>query len=398
MARDKSLRNKAAILEGVGPSVGRIPIEDIFSFAEGHDIPGGLIALWFGEGDLPTPEFIGEAAVEALRAGKTFYPPQNGLPALRRALADYLSALHEAPTAEDEVTVTSGAMQAILLALLTVVEAGDNVIIVEPVWPNIKGIAQAVGAEIRPLAMELGEDGWFLDLEKVAAMVDERTRLFFVASPGNPTGAVIDRETQLGLLDLSRRHGFWILSDEVYNRLYFEGEAAPSFNDIRRPGDRVMISNTFSKAWAMTGWRTGWLVHPPELEDIMAMLVQYTTSGVPPFLQKGALAAIRDGEEVVRMMRERCRRGRDIIYEALGTSNRVILPPKPPGAMYVYFGIEGMKDSREAAKKILRLTGVGLTPGVFFSDQFEGFLRLCTCRDESTLLEVAERLRGRFDS
>ena len=143
--------------------------------------------------------------------------------------------------------------------------AGDNVIVVDPVWPNIKGIAQAAGAEVRTVQMDLGEDGWSLDPDKVTALVDGKTRLFNLASPGNPTGAVVDRETQARLLEMSRQHGFWILSDEVYNRLYFEGEAAPSFLDIRQPGDRVMVANSFSKSWAMTGWRLGWVVAPRSL-------------------------------------------------------------------------------------------------------------------------------------
>lgn len=397
MVNDKAISEKAEILKAISPSVGRIPIEDIFTFAEGHELPEELIALWFGEGDLPTPEFIGQAAAEALKGGNTFYPPQNGIPKLRRSLSDYLTELHAGPTAAGEITVTSGAMQAILLALLTVVEAGDNVIVVDPVWPNIKGIAQAVGAEVRLVSMDLAADGWYLDIEKVEAQIDDHTRLLFVASPGNPTGAVVERKTQMRLLELSRQRGFWILSDEVYNRLYFEGNAAPSFLDIRQPGDRVMVANGFSKSWAMTGWRIGWLVHPPELEKIMAMLVQYTTSGVPPFLQFGAAAAIGEGEGLVRQIRERCRDGRDIIYDALAASNRVVLPPKPEGAMYVYFAVEGMADSREAARTLLRRTGVGLTPGVFFSAQSEGFLRLCTCRDPATLKEAAARLAGNLD-
>ncbi len=394
---DEAISEKAEIMRAISPSVGRIPIEDIFSFASGHEVPDNLIALWYGEGDLPTPDFIGDAAADALRAGKTFYPPQNGVPQLRQALSQYLTGLHARPVERQEVTITVGAMDAILLALLIIVEAGDNVIVVDPVWPNIKGIAQAAGAEVRTVQMDLGEDGWSLDPDKVEALVDGKTRLFNLASPGNPTGAVVDRKTQAQLLEMSRQHGFWILSDEVYNRLYFEGEVAPSFLDLRQPGDRVLVANSFSKSWAMTGWRIGWLVHPPELEETLAMLVQYSTSGVATFLQYGALAAIRDGEELVGQIRERCRTGRDIIYEALESSNRVILPAKPPGAMYAYFAIDGMPDSREAARSILSQTGVGLTPGVFFSAQSEGFLRLCTCRDEATLKEAAARLAGNLD-
>lgn len=397
MVNDGHIPDRATTLEAIRPAIGRIPIEDIFSFASGHKAPDNLIALWYGEGDLPTPAFIGDAAAEALRAGKTFYPPQNGLPQLRQALSQYLTGLHGRPVEHQEVTITVGGMDAILLALLIIVEAGDNVIVVDPVWPNIKGIAQAVGAEVRPVSMDLGEDGWSLDPEKVKAQIDNKTRLLFVASPGNPTGAVVDRETQMRLLEMSRQHGFWILSDEVYSRLYFEGDAAPSLLDIRQPADRVMVANSFSKSWAMTGWRIGWLVHPPELEETIAMLVQYSTSGVATFLQYGAVAAVRDGEGLVGQIREQCRTGRDIIYEAIGASSRVVLPPKPPGSMYVYFALDGMPDSRQAARSILSRTGVGLTPGSFFSAQAEGFLRLCTCRNEATIKEAAARLAGNLD-
>ncbi|MEE8370665.1 MAG: pyridoxal phosphate-dependent aminotransferase [Sphingomonadales bacterium] len=385
-------RAGAATLDAIRQNVRRIPVDNIAALVAEGGGDKNFIPLWFGEGDLPTPDFICQAAIEALRGGDTFYMPQNGIPELRRGLADYLSSLHGISLGPERITVTVGGMGAILLAISLVAGEGDNIIVVDPVWPNIKGMVEIAGAEVRPVAMDLGEEGWSLDPEKIAANVDGRTRAVFLASPGNPTGAVVSREAAEALLELSRQHGFWILADEVYSRLHFELEAAPSFLDLAEDGDRLLVINSFSKSWSMTGWRIGWLVHPPELEETLAMMVQFTTSGVAPFLQQGALAALTKGGDFVAQVRRRCKRGCDLVYDALQGSNSLRLQPKPVAGMYVNFAVEGKADSREAARAILRESGVGLAPGAFFGEVSEGWLRLCANRDEAILREAAGRL------
>ena len=370
-----------------------IPLENIANIAKQAFDKTTIIPLWFGEGDLPTPAFIGEAALAGIRAGHTFYSHQNGIPELRGTLPDYHSRLLGTAIEADRITVTSGGMPAIMLAVELLVDRGDNVVVIDPVWPNIGGIVQVAGGEVRSVRMDHGPAGWALDVDKVRAACDARTKAIFYASPGNPTGAMIPLETQAELLALGRERGIWLLSDEVYHRLVFGREAAPSLLSIAEPEDRLMIINSFSKSWAMTGWRLGWLVHPPSIAPQLATLTQYVTSGTTTFLQDAAIAAIRDGERFVAEMNRYCADGMRIVCDALDTMPRVRLATRPSAAMYVFFEIEGMPDSKAGCLEILERTSVGLAPGIFFGPGSESFYRICFCRDPAVLADAMERLR-----
>jgi aspartate/methionine/tyrosine aminotransferase len=269
---------------------------------------------------------------------------------------------------------------------------GDNLIVVDPVWPNAGGMAQIVGAEVRSVRMDHGQGGWTLDPQKVAAIMDDRTRAVFFASPGNPTGAMIPLETQAALLEACRKRGVWLIADEVYNRLAFGRNAAPTILDIGAPEDRLIVINSFSKSWAMTGWRLGWMVHPPSVGPTLAMMTQYTTSGVATFLQHAGVAAISEGEPFVAWMRGYCEDGMRIVCDALEAMPRVRLGPRPQAGMYAFFEIDGMPDSRAACLDILAKTSVGLAPGRFFGPGSEGFLRACVCRKPEVLTEAMGRL------
>jgi aspartate aminotransferase len=283
-------------------------------------------------------------------------------------------------------------MNAIMLALQLICEAGDNIIAVDPVWPNTGGMARLLGAEVRSARMDHGQGGWRLDVGKVAAAMDGRTRAVFFASPGNPTGAMVPMETQAELLALCRARGVWLIADEVYNRLAFGLNAAPTILDIAEPEDRLMVINSFSKSWAMTGWRLGWMVHPPSIGATLAMMTQYTTSGVTTFLQHAGVAAIAEGEPFVAWMRSYCERGMGIVCEALERLPRVRLGPRPVAGMYAFFEVDGMPDARQACLDILAATSVGLAPGLFFGPGSEGFLRACVCRRPEALTEAMARL------
>ncbi|HLZ96700.1 MAG TPA: pyridoxal phosphate-dependent aminotransferase [Steroidobacteraceae bacterium] len=368
-------------------------LENIATVAKQAFDNTSVIPLWFGEGDLPTPAFIGEAAAAGIRAGHTFYSHQNGIPALRETLSDYYSRTHGSAVGPERITVSSGGMPAIMLAIELLVDRGDNIVVIDPVWPNIGGIVRMVGGEVRSVRMDLGSDGWALDLERVRAACDARTKAIFYASPGNPTGAMIPLETQAALLALARERGIWILADEVYNRLMFGASAAPSLVTIAAPEDRVLIINSFSKSWAMTGWRLGWLVHPPSIAPQLAMMTQYVTSGTTTFLQDAAIAAIREGEPFVAEMNRYCETGMTIVCDALDTMPRVRLAARPQAAMYVFFEIDGLADSRAACLDILERTRVGLAPGSFFGPGSESFFRICFCRSPAVLADAMERLR-----
>jgi aspartate aminotransferase len=379
-------------LAGARESLRRMSLENISTVAGAAIGDPSIIPLWFGEGDLATPAFVGEAMARAVRAGQTFYTFQNGIPELRQTLADYLTGLNQRPVQADRITVTGGGMAAIMLSVQLVAETGDNIIVIDPVWPNIAGMTQLVGAESRSVRMDLGPDGWSLDLDKVAAAMDERTRAVIFASPANPTGAMIPTETQIALLDLCRARGVWVVADEVYNRLVFGRRNAASILDHAEPEDRVLVINSFSKSWAMTGWRLGWLTHPPSLGPTLAMMIQYTSTGVTTALQHAGVAAVRNGEPFVKQMRDYCEAGVTLVHNALERFGRVRVAPRPVAGMYAMFEVDGMSDSREACLSILRQTRVGLAPGYFFGPGSNSYLRLCACRAPAVLAEAMERL------
>jgi aspartate/methionine/tyrosine aminotransferase len=242
--------------------------------------------------------------------------------------------------------------------------------------------------------MDETAEGWRLDLDRVFAACDARTRAIMFSSPANPSGWTASRAELAALLDFSRRTGTWIIADEVYNRLYFAAEAAPSILALAEDEDRALSVNSFSKGWAMTGWRIGWLSHPPALSKTLGAMTQYINSGTAGFVQAGATAALTKGEPVVAAMRDRCRAGIDAAWDALGAVNRLRLGPKPPGGMYAFFRIEGIDDSREAAHMILETARVGLAPGYLFGKPARAFLRMCVARETGQIAAAAERIAG----
>ncbi len=388
-----SARPGSSALDGIREHLRRMPVENIAELARNaHRMPD-LIPLWFGEGDLPTPRFAADAVARALAEGKVFYTQQNGVMELRVALAEYLTGLGRTRIPAERVTVTAGGMGAILLAVSLVLNPGDSVAIVDPVWPNIAGAVRMVGGVPRSVPMDLTPAGWQLDLAKLEASFDRTTKAVFFASPGNPTGAIIPVETQRALLELCRRRGIWIIADEVYCRLAFGQRSVPSFADLAEPEDRVLIVNSFSKSWAMTGWRLGWLVHPPALESLLANMTQFSNSGLPTFLQHAAITVLRDGEDFVAKMNAYCENGIALVCDAFEGMARVGPVYRPTAAMYVFFAVDGMTDSRLACKTIAEEARVGLAPGAFFGSGFDGFLRVCCSRAPEQLQLAMERLR-----
>jgi aspartate/methionine/tyrosine aminotransferase len=364
-------------------------IAQVFALGFGRD---DLIPLWVGEGDLPTPAFIADAASAALAAGHTFYTHKRGLPELRQALTDYTNGLYGSAVEFEQVSVTSSGMNAITLVLQTMVRPGDKVAVVTPIWPNILSAVQIAGGLVEPAPLDaLPEGGFRLDLERLEAALDERTRALFVASPGNPTGWMMEPEEQRAVLELCRRRRIWLVADEVYARFAYDRPHAPSFLQWARPEDPLIVVNSFSKAWAMTGWRLGWLIHPPSLAATFDRLIEFNTSGAQAFLQYGCLAAIRDGEPFVAEMVERCRLGGELVFQRLSALPRVRID-RPRGAFYAFFALEGLTDSLGFATTLLDRTGVGLAPGAAFGPGGEGHMRLCFASGRGRLAEAMDRL------
>jgi aspartate/methionine/tyrosine aminotransferase len=353
----------------------------------------GMIPLWAGEGDLPTPGFICDAATRSLAAGETFYTWQRGIPELRQALADYRGKLDGRAAKPERFFITGSGMQAIQTVMRMMAGAGDEVVVPTPSWPNCSAAVEIGGARAVNVPMSFTDNGWQLDLDRVFASCTDRTRAIFINSPGNPTGWVADRETQVAVLEFARKSGIWIVADEVYERYYFDGTRAPSFRDVAEDDDPIIYVNTFSKNWAMTGWRIGWIEAPASLGQVIENLVQYSTSGVAAFMQRAAIAGLTQGDEFIAYQVERAHRGRDIVCDTLAATGRVRFA-RPAGAFYLFFSIDGETDVARLGLRLVDEANVGLAPGTAFGPGGEGFMRLCFARGAESLTEAAERLAG----
>ena len=381
---------------GLRQSLEDLPGSLIRHVAEPNMGKEDLLKLWFGEPDVPTPQFIKDAATAALDDNKVFYAQNRGVPELRMAISGYASNLHGRDIGIDRLTVTGSGMNAIMMISDALMSSGDNMVAVGPVWPNCKETVRIMDAEPRQVALRLGDDGrWKLDIDELFAACDHRTRAVFVNSPGNPTGWVMPREEQRVLMEECRKRGIWLVADEVYIRLAYESDLplgrAPSFLDISEPDDRLIVINSFSKSWSMTGWRLGWITHPVDAGDAFEKLVEYNIANPTTFVQYAGITAIRDGEDFIAETLERYRRNRDVVVQRLGAMKRVTLS-RPEGAFYAFFAVEGMTDSVAFAQQLIDDVGVGLAPGLAFSEDGEGWMRLCFSAGTATVSAAIDRL------
>ncbi|TPJ56886.1 pyridoxal phosphate-dependent aminotransferase [Mesorhizobium sp. B2-7-1] len=351
----------------------------------------GLIPLWAGEGDLPTPAFISDAAAKGLADGETFYTWQKGIPALRQALARYYARHFGKTFAEEEFIVTGSGMHAIQLAIDAIAGSGDEVIYLSPAWPNFAAAAGVAGAVPVPVTLDQSGNGWSCDVDKIASAITPRTKLLFINTPSNPTGWTADKETLQAILDLARQKGLWIIADEIYSLFHYGRGRAPSFLDVATPEDRILFVNSFSKNWAMTGWRVGWIKTHPALQQVFENLIQYSTSGVAQFMQRGAVAALDEGDGFIAEQVERTHAARDLVCGILGETGKARFTV-PQGAFYLFFKVDGLTDARKAAFDIVDNANVGLAPGTAFGPGGEAFLRLCFHRRLDQLEEAAHRL------
>jgi aspartate/methionine/tyrosine aminotransferase len=284
-------------------------------------------------------------------------------------------------------------VNALMLASQLLVDPGDRVVEVVPLWPNLQEIPKILGAEVVTVPLAFAPSGWRLDLDRLLDALTPGTKALYLNSPNNPTGWTISRAAQQAVLERSRALGIWIFADDAYERQYYEGNhVAPSFLDIADGEDRVISANTFSKSWCMTGWRLGWLAVPDALVDDLGKLIEYNTSCTPVFVQRAGLAAVRDGEPVIAHMLERLRGARDLLVGALNGIPGVEAA-LPSGTMYAFFRIAGMRDSLAFCKQLVRDVGLGLAPGSAFGSEGEGCVRWCFAASETRLIEGVERLR-----
>ena len=390
--QSSSVAKSRYAFDGIRAQIRDLHTETIANLALRARELGDVIALWYGEGDMVTPAFIRDAAKAALDEGMTFYiPNMRGHGPLNEALSDYQTRMHGQHIPISRTTVTPGGMQALYFALELLVDTGTNVVYIAPQWQNVHNAIHLIGGEPRPFALDFDGD-WRLDLDKLFAACDARTRAIFLSTPANPTGWTATREELRALLEFSRRTGIWIISDEVYGRLYFDDVVAPSVLQVAEDGDRVLSVNSFSKAWAMTGWRIGWLTHPSGIADQLGAMTQFANSGTSGPVQAGAVAAIRQGEPLVQEIRERIKTGLDLAYDRLAQIPGIVLPKKPRGGMYAFFALEGQSDASRACADILEKARVGLAPGHLFGQSGTAFMRMCVCRERAQIATALERM------
>lgn len=383
-------------IAGIRPEIAALKPNLIATVADlGREDPE-VIQLWIGEGDLPTPAFVADAADAAVRAGHTRYTYALGLPKLHEALSAYHRRHWNVEVAPSRFTMTVGGMNAIAQAIQALVAPGEEVIIPGPAWPNLAETVKVGGGTPVTVAYRRAEDGSFsLDLADIEAAITPRTRIIAINSPSNPTGWVMPLHQMEALRDLVREKGLWLISDEVYNHFCYGNAIAPSFLQVCTPSDRLIITNTFSKNWAMTGWRAGWMIFPEGMGAVFDNLSQYNTTSIPTFIQHACIAALEQGDGFIRHMVARCAEARQIVCEGLAALPGIRLRA-PEGSFYVMFSVEGATDSLALAIEILREAKVGLAPGAAFGPAGEGHLRLCFAISPELAREAVARLSRFF--
>jgi aspartate/methionine/tyrosine aminotransferase len=353
-----------------------------------------VLAFWFGESDEITPQFIRQAAIESLQDGETFYAHNLGLAELREAVAQYTSGLH-GKVADNRIAITSGGVNALMLAVQMLVDAGDEVVAVTPVWPNLTAQPLIMGASLKRISLKPASGAWTLDLQALLDAVTAKTRLLVVNAPNNPTGWTLTRDEQQAILAHCRKTGTWILADEVYERLYYEStpnRCAPSFLDIASPDDRLVVVHSFSKSFLMTGWRLGWLVMPAAMTPHMGKLIEFNTSCASVFTQRAGLAAVKRMDEVTPRVVAHLKDCRDTLVPLLQALPQVELQAAK-GGMYAFFKLGGFGDSLVLAKRLVAEAGLGLAPGNAFAPEAQGWLRWCfASKDLSRLERGVDRL------
>jgi aspartate/methionine/tyrosine aminotransferase len=351
-----------------------------------------VIPLWFGEGDEVTPAFIRDAAADALRRGETFYGPNRGIPQLREAIQRYLHRTYGASVDLDRIVVSASGMNALMIAVQCLVGHGDSAVVIGPVWPNAENAIAAMGAEVRRVDLQVQPDGsWRLDLDRLVDACDATTRLIVVNSPGNPTGWMAREDELRSILACARERGIWILADEVYARIVYGMRHAPSFMTLADPDDPVIIVNSFSKSWSMTGWRLGWIVAPSELNVAIEKMTEFNISHPTTFAQWGGVAALDHGDDYVEALVRRYAEAAELVYERLSGLPRVRLS-RPRSAFYAFLRVEGVTDSFGYAVELIKRARVGLAPGAAFGPAGEGHLRLCFAASLPKLSQALDRL------
>ena len=383
MSRDHKPHYRA-VLAGLSPNQGA----ELLRY--GWTKPG-ILSLGQGEGSLPTPEFITEAAAKAMQDGKTFYAPL-GLPEFRQEISNYYARIYGLNIPTSRVYATTSGTTAMHLALTAVLDEGDEVVAVTPIWKNLLGaieLAQATTVQV-PLENPDGQ-GWALDLDKLFDAVTHKTKVILIVTPSNPTGWIMPREQIRAVQEFARLRGIWIIADEVYGRIVYDGTHAPSFLETAEEDDRLFTVNSFSKSYAMTGWRMGWLVGPSCAEEKIRDIALYDNMGVPTFSQYGGIAALRHGEAFIAQQLDIWRANRAMVMERFATIPRIAMA-EPQSTFYGFFTVEGEPDCIALARRLIDEAGLSLAPGCSFGTSCRGYLRLVFAVSPEKMADALDRL------
>lgn len=356
-----------------------------------------VISLAQGEGSLSTPSFIADAAMQAMKEGKTFYGPVLGQPLLRQEIANYYARIFNLSLPTNQIFITGSGTTAMDLALSAILDEGDEVVSVMPIWKNLLGAVALAKARIKQVPLGIENNQWSLDLDQLSDACTSRTRAILLVSPSNPTGWVISEEEIKSIMDFARDREIWIIADEVYNRILYNGQKhAPSFLSYAKPEDQLFTINSFSKAWAMTGWRLGWLTGPNDAEEKVRDIALYNNMCPCTFSQFGAIAALRHGEDFIAEQITQWAKNREIIEEFFAKRPHCTLP-EIEATFYAFFKVEGFDDCMVLSKKLIDEAGLSLAPGCSFGQNSKGYLRLCFAVSEERLQNALERLASVID-
>ncbi|MGB1077757.1 MAG: pyridoxal phosphate-dependent aminotransferase [Bdellovibrionales bacterium] len=351
-----------------------------------------VISLAQGEGSNTTPDFIIDAAMSAARNGKTFYAPTLGYPELRSALSSYYPSTYDCPVPSERIFVTGSGTNAVHLALNAILEEGDEVVAVTPIWKNLLGAVAVAQGRIKEVPLTHENQKWELDMNALFDAVTEKTKAIMVVTPSNPTGWVMSDEEIKALVHFAREKNIWIIADEVYGRItYHEKKHAPTFLHHIHDEDKVFVVNSFSKAWSMTGWRLGWLVGPKSSEKIIHDLALYNNMGPASFSQYGGLVALQEGEEYLSKNLALWQRNKDQFYDIFSRYNHIEYS-NPDATFYGFFKVKTEPSCLDFSRRLIDEFGISLAPGISFGKDFQGWIRICYALSENIMDEAFLRL------
>lgn len=374
------------------PESGTVKIANVVSKLKSEGVKD-MISFSMGEPDFHTPDYITDACIKALREHETYYTPSAGIPELRQVVAEDLSRRNNMPCAGQNVLITP-TKHAIFMSMLALVDEGDEVVVPDPAWGTFDACAKLAGAKVRYAKLDQ-ENGYRLTPEILADKITKRTRLIVINTPSNPCGAVMTAADIKGVAELAQEHDLFVLSDEIYERLVFEGEHL-SIASLEGMFDRTVTLGGFSKTYAMTGWRIGWAVAPTPIFNELNKLQTQSITCVTSFVQRAGLAALQGSQGPVRKMAEEFKARRDLIYGLVKDIPQLSCP-KPNGAFYLFPSFDIKMPSEDLAAALLERAHVAVTPGSAFGPSGEGKIRISYATSRKDIIEGMERINKALD-